>query len=540
MGVLDERQAVAESNAAREFAEYASWATQNPAAAIDKAKRENDLQQSEALLGLLSALRRDGVNSGPVRRAMSSLADQLAIAQHYLGRGRHREQLTAYEPSLSELYTNLLRSGLEQVGLDKYSARDNAKNAIALAEWSPLGVLTAADDTRRAFNRGAYGEAALSALGAIPMFGKGVRLGGRKALKAAKEMFANGASHDEIRQATGWILGRDKKWRSELPEAEAQAAAELNDLARAQEIDGGAAELTGRLAEVDPPRQPPRVPAQAADGPAEPPRPTRSPLDGLFEEDVYPKDVPQRPLPRYDPPRGTSERLRRNIDRPEIREAFIKRMEDGQARGGRNAVNLEPLRLKYLDELGKDRGNQWFNHLTEHVGGTTALSTPDRNVRNASYYYHLHKNGLPVQGKPAEGFRHIAQDLHGTNAKMIISGSGLDPRFRPKSSSLIANLQGNLEPMQIDRHFFRDFGMLTQDPEFLATYYKARKEAPARNIRKEFFDKKITMEEALSDPTMWDSAAAERIRRSRALRSGHCASAGNPTGSGPVWSLRWT
>ncbi|MDW6020248.1 LPD23 domain-containing protein [Mesorhizobium sp. BAC0120] len=506
MSVLGKLRDVAQSNAAGELAEGESWAPQDPAAAIEEAKRADDLHQSEALLGFLNVLRRDGLHSAPVQRAMNSLSDKLMIARYYLGQGRYRDQLNSYESSLRDRYTDLLSSGLEQVGLDKYSARDNAKRSIALAEWSPLGVLTAADDTRRAFNNGGYGEAALSALGAIPAFGKGGGVAAREAVKLAEEMFARGASHEEIRQATGLFLGRDNMWRSELAEVEEQAAAQLNEVAKAKEIENGGTELTGRLAEVDPPLQRPSVPAQVKPAPAEPPRPSRGPLDGLFEEGVYAKDKPQRPLERYKPARGTSERVRDNLHRPEVRDEIRKMMEDGPRLGGREAENLEPWRLIFVDELGKDYGNKWFNHLTEHIGGSTALSTPSRNVRSGSYYYSLHKNGLPILGTRPDGFGHMLQNQHGRNAELISSGIGLDPRFQAKGTSLTANLQGNLVPIQIDTRVFRRIAMATRDPRFLTTYYKASRDAAPRNIRKEFLDGEITIEDALRNPAFWEGA----------------------------------
>src|SRR5262245_25127938 len=110
MGVLGKLRAVAQSKAAQEFEEYDPWATQDSASAIEKERRARDFRPNEALLGLVKELRRDGMESAPVRHAMTSLSDRLAIAQHYLGDGRYRDQLTAYSPTLRDRSIDFLSS----------------------------------------------------------------------------------------------------------------------------------------------------------------------------------------------------------------------------------------------------------------------------------------------------------------------------------------------------------------------------------------------------------------------------------------------
>lgn len=74
--------------------------------------------------------------------------------------------------SLRQLYVNAVANGLMWAGLKPWTAHKQADGLVSLAEFSPLGILTAADEAKRAFNRGDYSAGAVASLGAIPILGK--------------------------------------------------------------------------------------------------------------------------------------------------------------------------------------------------------------------------------------------------------------------------------------------------------------------------------------------------------------------------------
>lgn len=92
-----------------------------------------------------------------------------------------QDTLSAYEPSYRENLIELLAGAMRGMGVDKYRAGTTASNITGLAEWSPLGALTAMDDAQRAAGEGDYAGAALSAVGAVPVAGKAGKAG-REAL----------------------------------------------------------------------------------------------------------------------------------------------------------------------------------------------------------------------------------------------------------------------------------------------------------------------------------------------------------------------
>jgi hypothetical protein len=86
--------------------------------------------------------------------------------------GVPKGELKRYDPSLRQSYKDLINDALRWFGANPHTAQHYADGIIGLAELSPVGILTAADDARRAYNRGDYVETGLAALGAIPMYGK--------------------------------------------------------------------------------------------------------------------------------------------------------------------------------------------------------------------------------------------------------------------------------------------------------------------------------------------------------------------------------
>lgn len=219
-------------------------------------------------------------------------------------------------------------------------------------------------------------------------------------------------------------------------------------------------------------------------------------------------DVPQTDLPRYIPKKGVSGRLGDVVNNQNIRDKVAEIIQAGVKLGGPSWYNVEPLRREFIHHLGADEGNRRFRKYMDFVAATSPRSAVPENVRNASYYYHRATTG---QGMPAVGERnpqpygHMAQRLHQMNAERV-SGPGWDPLNNPKPASFAENLSGNQRPGTMDTHAFRLPAILSQDPRFLATSLKSSKEEPARNVQKEVESGQLSMEDALKQGSLWESA----------------------------------
>lgn len=123
------------------------------------------------------------------------------------------------------------------MGADKYRQQYVAKKVGGLLDFLPgVGEAVGADETKRAFNAGNYGEAALNAgttvMGAVPgggdiaagvakaIFGGiGAKTANKALLDKAQDMAALGASKDAVWSETGWFKGADGKWRFEIDDS---------------------------------------------------------------------------------------------------------------------------------------------------------------------------------------------------------------------------------------------------------------------------------------------------------------------------------
>jgi hypothetical protein len=182
-------------------------------------------------------------------------------------------------------------------------------------------------------------------------------------------------------------------------------------------------------------------------------------------------DVPQFDLERYVPPRGVPERTealgsRKNVNR------VNKVVDDGAARGGLEWYNMEPLRQRFIAELGEELGQQRFQRYIDYVAATSPKSTTPVNARNASYYYGLDVRGEPLPELIKKGnnwspkerlpspYGHISQGLHIQNATNVRDHGGWPVLQNPKPASFAQNLAGNQRPVTVDTHNARLWGML--------------------------------------------------------------------------------
>jgi hypothetical protein len=177
-----------------------------------------------------------------------------------------------------------------------------------------------------------------------------------------------------------------------------------------------------------------------------------------------------------------------------------KAVEKGKSMMPESWYRTGPLYDVFMEELGPDTAPTAYKRFMELVSATSPQSRVPDNVRIASYYNYLDRNGLELPETPAPGYGAKAQILHRQNVVDMQNG-GLDPLKNPKPSSFVENLLGNETPVTVDTHNFRLLGILSKDPRFLAT-----KTDTGFNPRQAFADGKITIEQALQNPTWWDSA----------------------------------
>ena len=219
-------------------------------------------------------------------------------------------------------------------------------------------------------------------------------------------------------------------------------------------------------------------------------------------------DVKQFDLPRYEPPRGVSERVENLVKNKRVQNQMLDMIERGKGMNAETFYYNEPLRQAFIDELGKKKGQQGFERYMDYVAASSPRSDVEANARNASYYYALEKQGLPV---PAQGgtnpqpYGHMAQNLHRLNAEKIRSGDYFDPFVNPKPLSFSQNLQGNFAPVTVDAHAFKLPAMLAKDPDFLATSIKLEKGEPSIYPSRMLASGDITMADAVKRPVYWSS-----------------------------------
>jgi hypothetical protein len=238
-------------------------------------------------------------------------------------------------------------------------------------------------------------------------------------------------------------------------------------------------------------------------------KPVLSEVPALFDYSELRRvpDVPQFDIPRYDPPRGVPARVNDVISNKKTRNKMLEIISEGEKLGGANWYNAEPLRRMFVEEHGKDRGEQAFRKYMDFVAATSPRSEVGANARNASYYFTRWMKGeaMPEVGeRNPQPYGHMAQRLHQMNANRV-AGPGWDPINNPKPASFVENLSGNQMPVTVDTHAFRLPAIISKDPRFLETAYESSKGAPKMNIQKLVEAGEIPMRDAVSKPAFWQS-----------------------------------
>lgn len=235
--------------------------------------------------------------------------------------------------------------------------------------------------------------------------------------------------------------------------------------------------------------------------------------------------APQVDLERIDPYGGKRKGLPQHIldvmsnNDLEAKLRFVA--EKGLEAGGAYWYNAEPLRQAFITHLGPEEGNAQFNRYIAIVGATSAGSEVGQNIRAASYYHTQERAGTPVRTSKdlISPYGHKMQQEHVRGYLGLDKGDTgtLDPREQPKRASFVANLQGNQLPLTSDKHNIRLIGMLSKDPAFLngrtvadVNYPKLNiAKGESRNWKEEVQSGRITMEQALQHPHMWQDMPNE-------------------------------
>lgn len=155
----------------------------------------------------------------------------------------------------------------------------------------------------------------------------------------------------------------------------------------------------------------------------------------------------------------------------------IKHVDEGLAKGGFEWYDLEPLRYRFLEELGPKAGNQKFMEYVQMVAGTSPGSKVPINIRRAAYFYHLLQNSKNPTAAIAKWQQGVPKGLghqyhrvqhtpalqktfdHPFNYGLLTNQAGM---AQPKMSSFGHNLMGNWQPATVDMHVNR---MLTGGKE---------------------------------------------------------------------------
>lgn len=168
-------------------------------------------------------------------------------------------------------------------------------------------------------------------------------------------------------------------------------------------------------------------------------------------------NVEQIPLERYNPPRGRPSSLDKLLT-PETARRMEEYAKRGEAVGGREWYNTDPLREAFTEELGQDLGTQRFNRLMDITAATSPRSRVDGNIRRASYLQTEDLAGRPIADlKNADfppGYGHLAHETQNYMLRDLAGGNSFQAMNRPKVSSFAENLKGNQAPMTIDTHNF--------------------------------------------------------------------------------------
>jgi hypothetical protein len=223
--------------------------------------------------------------------------------------------------------------------------------------------------------------------------------------------------------------------------------------------------------------------------------------------------VPQVDIVRYNPRRGVRERTARLVQNQEVRDALLKKIEEGRA-AGEEWYNTEPLRQAFIKRLGSDEGQVLYDKFLGFVAAASPMSPVGESIRNATHYFNRWRRGEGVATDPPPGYGHRYQALH-QRLMREVEGEGFDPIRHAKVLSFLENLRGNYHPVTVDMHAFRLPVQFGKDPAFLK-----------KAVRERVSKKELSIDEAFEDPRHLlpmgrnEYAAIEQLYRDVAVKLG--------------------
>jgi hypothetical protein len=189
--------------------------------------------------------------------------------------------------------------------------------------------------------------------------------------------------------------------------------------------------------------------------------------------------VPQTDLARQVPgAKGVPQRTLDLTSDPAIRQQMMQHIQNGLQMSGENWYDTTALRQRFHDLNGPEQGENDFQRFMQYVGTNSPQNKVPPDIRQASYYYHLDKNGVPINpvdrfGQPIPGQDNTlipppykAMPEHQSASSRVQAGTQ-DPMDAMKTSSFGQNLAGNYAPVTIDMHALKLPAMLKQDPRWL-------------------------------------------------------------------------
>lgn len=350
--------------------------------------------------------------------------------------------LKPYIPTARERIAAALQNLIGGTAAQRGTASDFADNLSPVATIAGalpvLGGVEPAGDAYKAAQEGRWGAMAgnlgLAAMGAMPGTG-----------------------------AVGKAVGRARDPAKQL--IEALSAAKDN-------IQGGRATVA-----FDPTTR-----SWQLNGGVQGPLPTEAPLaNGGRGAGLLP--VAQTDLPRYDPnasarSKGVPQRTLDLTSDPALRQRVMDNIKRGLSMAGSDWYDTTALRQRFHDLNGPEQGENDFRRFMQYVGTNSPQNKVPPDIRQASYYYYLDKNGVPITtvdsktGLPnVENPTNIpspykALPAH-TNGSVEVQQGTRDPLNAQKTASFAQNLSGNYFPVTIDMHALKSPAMMAQDPRWL-------------------------------------------------------------------------
>lgn len=152
-------------------------------------------------------------------------------------------------------------------------------------------------------------------------------------------------------------------------------------------------------------------------------------------------------LVRYDPARGMPKSLDPVLT-PENEARLMEIAKAGIAKGGHNWYDTKPIKDEFIRVLGDEKGAAEFDRFMDFVAATSPRSQVPNNIRRASYFRNLEKQGKAFsnvkQGDLPPGYGHIAHNSQSQLLSDLEGGRHFEEISRPKVSSFAENLNGNL------------------------------------------------------------------------------------------------